>query len=292
MTIEKWVERALFASALFCSLCVTAVFGFLVYFSWPLFLDARGFAAVFSWTWKPFAGQFGILAMVAGTFSLALLSLGIAYPMAVGIACFSQGLAPARVRGIVLGLVYFMTSIPTVIYGFVSVFILVPLFRDYFEHGTGFCLAASAITLGILIVPTVVISLNAQMSQRSLEVHMAARSLGLTPVQEVLWVLLPCSAKGLVIAAVLGFGRAVGDTLVALMVSGYAPVIPHSLLDPIRALTAHIALVVATDSQDQAYYSIFASGLMLFLIMACLTMVIRSLGGTLGKGKKRNGSAS
>ncbi len=286
--IEKWIERALFSSALLCSLCVTAVFGFLLYFSWPLFLDARGLANVFSWVWKPFAGQFGILPMMAGTFSLALLALGIAYPLAIGIASFTHGLAPARITKTVLGLVYFMTSIPTVIYGFVSVFILVPLFRDYFDRGTGFCLMVSAITLAILIVPTIMIALKTEMNQRSEEVCMGARSLGLTPAQELLWVLLPCSGRGLVIAAILGFGRAVGDTLVALMVAGNAPVIPHSLLDPIRTLTSHIALVVATDSQDQAYYSIFAAGLMLFLIMAGLTMVIRNLGNRFGQGKKRH----
>jgi phosphate transport system permease protein len=87
---------------------------------------------------------------------------------------------------------------------------------------------------------------------------------------------------------VLGFGRAVGDTLVALMVAGNAPVIPHTLLDSIRTLTAHIALVVATDSQDQAYYSIFAAGLLLFLIMALLTLLVRTIGGRFGQGGKRH----
>jgi phosphate transport system permease protein len=292
MMVEKWIERALFACALFCSLCVTAVFGFLVYFSWPLFLDAQGFAVVFSWVWKPFMGRFGILSMVAGTFGLAVLALGIAYPLAIGVACFTHGLAPARIRNAALSLVYFMTSVPTVIYGFVSVFILVPLFRNHFDRGTGFCLMASAITLAVLIVPTIVISLRAEMDQRSEEVSMAARSLGMTPAQELLWVLLPCSGRGLVIAAVLGFGRAVGDTLVALMVAGNAPVVPRSLLDSIRTLTAHIALVVATDSQDRSYYSIFAAGLMLLLIMAGLTMVIRGLGRRFGQGKENHGGAA
>jgi len=289
--IEKWIERVLFASALVCVLCVMAVFCFLVYFSRPLFMDTRGLADVFSLVWKPFREQYGILPMVAGTFGIALTSLCLAYPLAIGIICFAHGLAPARISKGVVGLVYFMTSIPTVIYGFVSVFVLVPLFRHSFDRGTGFCLAAAAITLAILIVPTIVIALEAEVSHRSNEVRIAARSLGLSPAQELLWVLLPCSSKGLVIAAILGFGRAVGDTMVALMVAGNAPVTPHSLLDSVRTLTAHIALVVATDSQDQAYYSIFAAGLLLFLIMAGLTMVVRHLGNRFSTGKDRHGSS-
>lgn len=290
--LERWIERALFASALLCALCVTAVFGFLVYFSWPLFADARGLAGVFSPVWKPFMGQFGILSMMVGTFSLALLALGLAYPLAIGIACFMRGLAPAGIAGAVRAFVYFMTGIPTVIYGFVAVFILVPLFRVAFERGSGFCLMTSALALAILIVPTLVLALEAEMGQRAEETRLGARSLGLTPAQELLWVLLPCSGRGLLIAAVLGFGRAVGDTLVALMVAGNAPIIPHSVLDSIRTLTAHIALVVATDSRDQAYYSIFAAGLMLFLITAVLTLVIRGLGRGFGQRVKRHDRAS
>ncbi len=289
--IEKWIETFLLASALVCALCVMAVFGFLVYFSLPLFLDAGGLAGIFSCIWKPFMGRYGILSMAAGTFCLALPALFIAYPLAIGVSCFAHGLAPPGIAKPVLAIVYFMTSIPTVIYGFVSVFILVPLFRHSFDYGTGFCLMAAAITLALLIVPTIVIALEADLGRKSDEVGMAARSLGLTHAQELLWVLLPCSGRGLVIAAILGFGRAVGDTLVALMVAGNATVIPHSLLDSIRTLTAHIALVVATDSQDQAYYSIFAAGLLLFLIMAGLTAIIRYLGGWVSRERGGTGRA-
>lgn len=271
---------------------VAAIFGFLVYFSLPLLSDARGAADVMGLVWKPFQGKYGIGPMAAGTFSIATLSLCLAYPLAIGISCLAHGLAPARVAGIVLGVVYFMTSIPTVIYGFVSVFVLVPFIRNSFEHGTGFCLMAAALTLSLLIVPTIVIALEAELGQRSKEIRMAARSLGLTPAQELIWVLLPCSRKGLVVAAVLGFGRAVGDTLVALMVAGNAAIIPQSLLDSIRTLSAHIALVVATDSRHQAYYSIFAAGLTLFVLMACLTTVIRYLGSRFTKERENNNSAA
>jgi phosphate transport system permease protein len=285
---ERWIERSLFACALFCALMVSAVFGFLLYFSLPLFTDAAGLAGVLSMAWKPFQGSYGILPMIAGTFCLTVPALLLSYPLAIGVSCFAHGLAPARIAKTVMAMVYFMTSIPTVIYGFVSVFVLVPFFRQSFDRGTGFCLIAASLTLAILILPTIVLSLESELGQRSEEIGMAAKSLGLTPAQELLWVLLPCSGKGLVTAAVLGFGRAVGDTLVALMVAGNAPLIPHSLLDPIRALTSHIALVVATDSQDLAYYSIFAAGLMLFVIIACLTVFIRFLAKELATAEARS----
>ena len=237
--LEKWIERVLFVSMLFCALCITAVFGFLVYFSWPLLSNARGLAGIFSSVWKPFVGEFGILPMLAGTFSLAFLALVLACPLAIGITCFIEGLAPARPADAIRSLVYFMTSIPTVIYGFVAVFVLVPIIRDTFNRGAGFCLMTSAITLSMLIIPTMVITLEAEMRQRAEEVRLGARSLGLTPAQELLWILLHVR-PGAVVAMVLGFA-ALWASLVALMVAGNAPVIPQSLLDSIRTLTAHIA---------------------------------------------------
>ena len=87
----------------------------------------------------------------------------------------------------------------------------------------------------------------------------------------------PLASRGLWAAAVLGFSRALGDTIITLMVAGNAPQVPHSLLDSIRTLTSHIALVVATDSTSQAYQSIFMSGLILFGVTAAVNMTLRQL---------------
>jgi phosphate transport system permease protein len=213
--------------------------------------------------------------MVVGSVSLAFSSLLLAYPAAVGICCFARGLGPPVPARLLMGLVHFMTSIPTVVYGFVSVFLIVPLVRNSFDAGTGFSLLSASVTLALLILPTIALLINAQMDQVAPQMVQTCGALGLTKAQELLWVVLPSCRRGLIAAAVLGFGRAMGDTLVSLMVAGNAPQLPDSPLDAIRTLTAHIALVLATDVHSSAYASLFACGLILFCVTAAVNVGLR-----------------
>lgn len=266
---DQALRLGLFSAMVVSSVLVFTIFGFLVYFSLPLLLEGR-LSQLLSWDWLPVQGQYGIMAVVLGSFALTVTSVAVSYPAGVGICCFAHGLGPRSLRSPVLGIVHFMTSIPTVVYGFVSVFLLVPLLRQCFTEGTGFSWLAASLTLSVLVLPTIVLLIHTQMQQVDSEVRLAAKSLGLSSAQEMLWIVLPLSSRGLFAAAILGFGRALGDTIIALMVSGNAPQVPHSLLDSIRTLTAHIALVVATDVHSEAYQSLFACGLILFLVTAAI----------------------
>ncbi len=269
--VARWI---LWGAALVSSAVIFAILGFLLYFSVPLFLDGR-LMEVLSWDWQPSQGKFGTLPMVAGSLYLAFSSLLLAYPAAVGICCFAHGLAPPILARVMMGVVHFMTSIPTVVYGFVSVFLLVPAIRNGFDEGTGFSLLAASVTLAFLILPTIALLINTQMHQVAPQVGLTCRALALTKVQEILWVVLPACFRGLIAAAVLGFGRAMGDTLISLMVAGNAPQIPHSLMDSVRTLTAHIALVLATDVHSSAYASLFGCGLILFCVTAAVNASLR-----------------
>ncbi len=273
---ERWLRGLLLAATLVSTVAVFSILGFLVYFCLPLADPAR-LAAVASCTWQPFQGQFGILPMVVGSLSLAAGALVLAFPMGVGICCLAHGLAPRAVARALLVLIHFMASIPTVIYAFVSVFLLVPLMRQWFERGSGFSLLSAALTLAVLVLPTIVLLIHIRFEQIDPPLRLASAALGFSPAGELLWVILPLSGRGLAAAAVLGFGRAIGDTMISLMVAGNAPQFPTSMLDSIRTLTAQIALVVATDSQTPAYHSIFACGLILFLATGVVSLTIRRL---------------
>jgi len=255
---------------------VLAILGFLGYFAVPIFSQGH-LAEILSWDWRPFQGRFGILPMVAGSLCLAAAAMGLAFPLALGICGFAHGLGPQRLGRPLLGLIHFMTGIPTVIYGFISVIFLVPLVRNIFPESTGYSWLAAALTLSLMILPTIVLVIHAQLQQVDVRVRLAAAALGFSPAQTLLWVLAPMASRGLWAAAVLGFSRAIGDTIIALMVAGNAPQVPHTLLDSIRTLTAHIALVVATDSTSQAYQSIFACGLILFGVTAAVNFALRRL---------------
>ncbi len=276
----NWVlthtEGLLRGAAIFSALIVLLLFGFLAYFTLPLFAEGQ-FVELFSTHWRPFYGEFGILPMLVGTLALAISALLFAYPVGLGICLFVHGVGPARLARPALILIHCMTGIPTVVYGFVAVFLLVPLLRNSFAHGTGFSLLAASLTLSIMILPTIVLLINSQLQQIVPTLRLTAAALGISRVQELSRISLPAASYGLLAAAILGFGRAVGDTLIALMVAGNAAQIPDSVFSSIRTLTTHIALVVATDSQSTTYHSLFAAGMILFLTTALINVVLHQI---------------
>jgi len=267
--------RLLYCAAAVSALAVLAILAFLIYFSLPLFQGDQ-LAALFSWHWRPQQNEFGILPMIAASLALAVSSMLVAYPLALGVCCFAHGLGPDWAARPLLVAVRLMSSVPTVVYGLVAAFSLVPLIRGA-SSGSGLCWLAALLTLAVLALPTIVLLLDNQFQRVESEIRLTAAALGLTRVQEMLQLTLPLSSRGLVMAAILGFGRALGDTLVPLMLAGNAPQPPLSLLDPMRTLTAHIALVVATDSQSAAYNSLFACGLILFLLTVLVNLGLRRI---------------
>jgi phosphate transport system permease protein len=273
---EAWTEAALFGAALVSALAVIAVFAFLLYFALPLALAGQ-IGTSLTWTWRPFQGHFGILPMVVGSFCLAVSAMLIAFPVGVGICCFAHGLGHAPLARLVMALVRFMTSVPTVVYGFVAVFLLTPVIRAAFSHSSGFSWLTAALVLALIVLPTVVLLIDGQFRVIEERVRLTTAALGLSRSQSLVHVVLPLSRRGLLAAATLGFGRAVGDTLVPLMLAGNAPQIPASPLDSIRSLTAHIALVLSTESGSKAYASLFAAGLILLATALAVNLALRAI---------------
>lgn len=257
---------------------IVLIIGFIVYFSLPL-LKGCQFAEFFKWHWRPYNNEFGILPMIIGSILLSFSSLMLAYPLGLLICLFANGIGPRKLARFIIAIINFMTSIPTVIYGFVSVFLLIPIIRNIFNQGNGFSYLAAVITLSIMILPTIVLVINSQMQHTLSEIKLTTASLGLDATQELVWIVLPLCSRVLIAGFVLGFGRALGDTIIPLMVSGNAPQLPNCIFDSIRTLTAHIALVVATDSGSLEYYSLFLCGLILFFISALVNLTLKWLEG-------------
>jgi len=274
-TKNRLSERLLFCATAVSALAVLAIFGFLLWFSLPV-IRGDALISLLSWHWRPLRGEFGILPMLAGSLCLSISALLLAYPLALGICCFVHGAGPARAARPLMAAVRFMTSVPTVVYGLISVFMLVPLIRNAFS-GSGFSWLAAGLVLAVLVIPTIVLVIDGQFRQVQTGIGLTGRALGLCPIQQLLRLTLPLSARGLGVAAALGFGRAIGDTLIPLMLAGNAVRLPHSLLDPLRTLTSHIALVVATDSQSLVYGSLFACGVVLFLVSVLVNLALRGL---------------
>lgn len=280
---EKILEKWLYLAGFFAVSLSALILLFLTYFSLPLFYPSV-LKNILSFEWQPLYGKYGILPMAFTSLALAVLAVALAFPVGLGLSCLLSGLAPPFLTKIGDVVIRFMTSIPTVIYGFVSIFLLIPFVRDISEKGSGFCLLSAVFVLSILILPTIVLLTSDSFKSVPKRYLESTKSLGFSPIQELIYVIIPHSKFGIINALVLGFGRAVGDTMIALMLAGNAAQVPHSFFDSVRALTAQIALVLASDTESLTFKSIFASGLILFIMM-----LLASLGSYYIIYKKRSG---
>jgi phosphate transport system permease protein len=215
--------------------------------------------------------------MISTSAVAAAVAVLLAFPIGLGICCFARGLGPRPLARLTIGLVYLMTSIPTIVYAFAAATILPPLVREVFHSGSGYSLLVAVVVLAVLILPTIVLVIHGAWHGRADAVCLTGAALGLTRAQSLFRLLVPVSKPSLSMAAILGFGRAIGDTMIALLLAGNAPQMPANPLEAVRVLTAHIALVVATDAQSAAYQSVFACGVILLLTTAAVSVGARGL---------------
>ncbi|MGL4860411.1 MAG: PstC family ABC transporter permease [Enterobacteriaceae bacterium] len=260
---------------------------FLMVLAFALPVVTSGFSsdlALFSWHWSPSQGQFGILPMIAGSLVLAISALCLAWPLALGISCWLLAATDPRagtfyrmLARLMTLLIRLMTAVPTVIYGFVAVFLLVPLIREISASGSGLCWLTATLVLSLLLLPTLVLVMEAGLRTRFDSIRLTTSTLGFDAMQTLAWLVLPQGWRCLLTALALGFSRGIGDTMLALMLSGNWPQLPLVPGDSLRALTAHMALVTANEVGGMAYNSLFAAGAILLLINAVVSLTLRHL---------------
>jgi phosphate transport system permease protein len=271
---ERAVRRALSLAALIAASISALIFFFLFYFSLPI-LSSGLIGEFLTRGWDPDQGVLGIFPMIVGTVYIAGLAMIWATPIGIGLAAFIQVFAPKPLANILRWTVEFMTGIPTVVYGFAALFFLVPAMRRIFRYGTGLCVLSASVMLALLVLPTITLVAQDRLATVPKSQVLAALSLGASRMETLLHVLLPGAWRGLISAVVLGGGRAVGDTLIALMLAGNAVSLPGSLLDSARTLTAHIALVTAADYESLTFKAIFLCGLVLFIFAGSNIVILR-----------------
>jgi len=277
---ERAVEALFFLSAMVSGLIICLIFVFLLIPAWPLFSQGR-FPSILTGPWSPHLGQFGIYPMITGTLAITLLTMLLAVPLSLGCAALlSIGNRSRFSRGfcrVLRKTVEMMTGVPTVVYGFVGIFLLVPRVRHLFQDGSGMCILSAALMLTLLVAPTMILLFDDHFKSVPPAYGDAVRALGGTEVQYFLYVTLPRSRPGILAGVTLACGRALGDTLIALMIAGNAVQVPGSLLDSARTLTAHIALVFAADYYSPEFQAVFACALILYLLSGSLALTARRL---------------
>jgi phosphate transport system permease protein len=262
---------------LFCTtasaIMVVSIFLFMITLGLPLF-KGSAFFSVWTGPWAPHQGLYGIQPMISGTLWIALLATVLSLPLSLGTAFVTTSLGAPRLRRMLGTLVRFMTGIPTVIYGFAGIFLLVPVIREG-VGGAGMCVLSAGIILAILISPTMILFFTDSLLAVDPAYVQAAKALGAGRVQRLLYVMVPRALGGMTSGFILAMGRALGDTLIALMLAGNAIRAPHGFIDPARTLTAHIALVKAADFNSLEFRSIFACGIALYLFTTAAVVSAR-----------------
>jgi len=232
--------------------------------------------------WYPTASpsaQYGLLPLLLGTIWVSLGAILLSLPFGIAVSVYLAEIASMRVRNILKPLIELLAGIPSVVYGFFGLVVIVPLLQELFKLPVGETALAGSIVLGIMALPTIITVAEDAMRTVPRAMKEASLALGATQWQTIYKVIIPYSKSGITSAAVLGIGRAIGETMAVLMVTGNAAVIPHTLLEPVRTIPATIAAELGEASVGSGHYqALFALGSILFLITMVISISIEFIG--------------
>jgi phosphate transport system permease protein len=219
------------------------------------------------------APQFGVLPLVLGTLLVSIIAVLIALPLGLGVAVYLSELAGDRIRKILKPAVELLAGIPSVVYGFFGLVVLVPLLQISFILPVGDSVFTGSLVLAIMALPTIITVAEDAMRSTPSAMREASLALGATHWQTIYKVIIPYASSGISAAVVLGIGRAVGETMAVLMVTGNAAVMPKSLFAPIRTIPATIAAELGEAPAAGAHYqALFMLGCILFMITLVMSI--------------------
>ena len=221
------------------------------------------------------AAQFGFMPLILGTVWVTVFAILFALPFGLSVAIYMSEVASERVRGFLKPVIELLNGIPSVVYGFFGLIVIVPLLQQVFGLPVGESGLAGSIVLAIMALPTIVTVAEDAMRNCPRSLREASLALGATHWQTVYRVVIPSSMSGIASGVVLGIGRAVGETMAVLMVTGNAAVVPSSILEPLRTIPATIAAELGEAPAGGAHYqSLFLLGVILFFITFFINLCV------------------
>jgi phosphate transport system permease protein len=235
-----------------------------------------GFISGKQWfpTSEPIA-QLGVLPLIMGTIWVCLGAILLALPLGLACAIYMSEVAHIKIRNILKPIIELLSGIPSVVYGFFGLIIIVPLVKDMFNLPVGETALAGSIILAIMVLPTIITIAEDALRTTPNSMREASLALGATKLQTIVRVVVPHSILGITAAAILGIGRVFGETMAVLMVTGNAAVMPNSFLQPIRTITATIAAELGEAPQGGLHYkALFALGCILFIITLITNLLV------------------
>ncbi len=221
------------------------------------------------------AAQFGLIPLLLGTLWVSIGAILLALPFGISVAIYMAELASKQMRSILKPLIELLAGIPSVVFGFFGLVIIVPLVQKTFNLPVGETALSGSIVLAIMALPTIITVAEDALKNTPRAMKEASLALGATQWQTIYKVVIPYSISGITSAIVLGVGRAIGETMAVLMVTGNAAIIPHTLLEPVRTIPATIAAELGEAPSGGVHYqALFALGAILFLITLILSISV------------------
>jgi len=258
-----------YLAAIFSILALFGIILTLFFEGVPVFQEVSLKEFLFSSAWYPTNEHqsFGGLALLFGSLSVTLGALLIAAPIGLASAVYLSEISGNRTKEIVKPMIELLAGIPSVVYGLFGMAFLAPFLIRTFGIDSGLNIFTASIVLGIMIIPIISSMSEDALSNVPRALREASYGLGATKWETITRVVVPAAKTGIIGSFVLGFGRAIGETMVVIMVAGGAAQIPSSIFDPVRPLTTSIAVEMAeTVIGSIHFHSLFALAMMLFVI--------------------------
>jgi phosphate transport system permease protein len=231
--------------------------------------------------WKPANEVFGILPMILGSIYVTAGAIVIGVPLGILTAVYMARFCPQRLYKILKPAIDLLAGIPSVVYGFFGLTVIVPIIRDTFG-GSGTSMLAASIILGIMILPTIIGVSESAIRAVPESYYEGSLALGATHERSVFFAVLPAAKSGVLAGVILGVGRAIGETMAVIMVAGNQAVIPSGLLKGVRTLTANIVLEMgyAADLHREA---LLATAVVLFVFILIINLSFSALKRRMGR---------
>lgn len=272
---REWiVKKTLFVLAMTSVLGILLIIFFVARESVPALTEA-GPANLFSATWDPASGRYGMLVFLAGTLATTAGGLLLGTPLAIGSALFLTQMAPRRTRSLFTMAVQLLAGVPSIVLGWLGFTVLVPWIRSVSgSAGTG--ILAASMLLAVMIMPTITAITMDALQAVPESYKLASMGMGATRWQTLRRVVLPTAKPGIMVAVILGMGRAIGETMAVALVIGPSNAFPKSLTTPTHTLTTKIMMGMGESTGVQRS-ALFVMGLMLLIIAMTLILIVRRI---------------
>ncbi len=266
---EFIIEKLILICGLASIFFVALIFLFLLKEGLAVFKTVLPSNFIFGKSWYPISepAQLGILPLILGSLLITFGAAIISIPIGVACAVYIAEIAPLNIKEILKGGIELLAAIPSVVLGFIGMVTVVPWVKNIFNLPTGLTAFSGSIMLAFMAIPTIVSIAEDALYAVPKTYKEGAFALGATHWQTIYRVILPAASSGILAAVMLGIGRVIGETMAVMMITGNSAIIPHSILQPVRTLTATIAAEMGEAVVgSEHYFALFAIGIVLFII--------------------------